>query len=179
MFEIKQLDLEGAWEIKSPIFKDDRGSFVKTVHKEFFSDHGLEWNFQEQFFTVSKKNVLRGMHFQTPPFDHVKLVRCLEGEALDVLLDLRVKSKTYGQTVSVLLNAEKANSVYVPRGFAHGFLSLKDKTLMTYSVSTTHEPKADSGVLWSSIDFAWNVENPIQSPRDQSFQSFKEFSSPF
>lgn len=179
MFELVPLSIPGAFLIKGKVISDSRGDFHKKVHREFFEDNGLEWSFAEQFYSVSHKDVIRGLHFQKPPFEHVKLVYCTGGSAVDVLLDLRKNTPTYGKTAHVNLKAGDGQTVYVPKGVAHGFHSLQDQTVIHYSVSVSHEPSADEGVLWSSIPFDWSVKKPILSSRDEKFPSFKDFKSPF
>lgn len=179
MFELEPLKIPGAFVIRGKVFTDDRGSFCKTFHREFFKSHGLEWDFAEQYYSQSKKNVVRGLHFQSPPYDHAKIVHCISGSSLDVLVDLRDYSPAYGSHVYVDLDSKESISVYAPPGLAHGFLSKADNTIMMYSVTSTHSPAHDSGILWNSIDFDWGIENPILSSRDQSFAPLKNFRTPF
>ncbi len=159
--------------------RDDRGDFHKTVYAPFFEQHGLCWSFAEQFYSVSKKDVIRGLHFQKPPYDHVKLIHCSAGRAVDVLLDLRPQSSTYGQCTDVKIEAHDGRSIYIPKGIAHGFHALADNTTIHYSVSTSYEPSADQGILWNSIPYDWGVMNPILSNRDETFPKLKDFKSPF
>ncbi|MBL7005153.1 MAG: dTDP-4-dehydrorhamnose 3,5-epimerase [Gammaproteobacteria bacterium] len=167
--------LDGLFEIENGKFKDQRGSFVKTFNKDVFSENGLECNFKESFYSVSKKNVLRGMHFQLPPHDHAKLVYVVDGDILDVALDIRRESPTYGDFFSTRLSSENAKSLYVAKGFAHGFLTLSTSATVVYLVSTGHAPKYDAGVRWDSFGFDWNgVQSPVISIRDSSFGALKE-----
>jgi dTDP-4-dehydrorhamnose 3,5-epimerase len=168
MFEVQELSLHGAFLIRGPGSKDQRGAFQKTVHKEFFEQHGLEWSFAEQFYSTSNKNVIRGMHYQIPPHDHVKLIYCVSGEATDVLMDLRAKSPTYGKCIDVRLSGGDGKIIYIPKGLAHGFLATADNTILMYSVGSIHEPAADQGIHWQSIPYDWKNENPIVSARDQA-----------
>ncbi len=179
MFEWRELGLPGVFEIIHRKFIDDRGTFLKTFNYDVFNEKNLECDFKEMFYSFSHRNVLRGMHFQTPPHDHAKLVHCLKGQILDVILDLRKNLPTYGKCVSASLSAENGNSIYIPRGLAHGFLSLEDDSLVHYSVTTTHSPAQDQGILWDSFGFDWGLKNPILSSRDQGFAKFRDFSSPF
>jgi len=152
---------------------------VKTVHASTFAQKGLRFDFREQYYSTSGIHVLRGMHFQAPPFDHEKLVYCQSGIALDVILDLRKGSPTYGKATSVSLEAESADGVYVPRGCAHGFLSLSNGTTLLYNVTVEYDKEHDSGILWSSIPFAWPVQNPTTSTRDSAFPLLEGYDSPF
>lgn len=158
---------------------DARGGFVKTLQAEQFAENGLEANFKESFYSTSHRGVLRGMHFQLPPHDHTKLVYCNTGKLVDVVLDIRKESKTYGKVFSIELNAERAQGLYIPSGFAHGFEVLEDNTMMTYLVSSVHQPSHDAGILFSSIPYQWQLKQPILSERDQQFGNLNDFVSPF
>lgn len=158
---------------------DQRGGFVKTLQSEQFEEHGLNPKFKESFYSISHAGVLRGMHFQKPPHDHNKLVYCNSGKLIDVVVDIRKQSPTYGQAYSVELNGEKPYGLYIPTGFAHGFEVLEDHTMMTYLVSTIHQPSHDAGIRYDSIPYEWNTKNPVLSDRDQSFERLESFESPF
>ncbi len=167
--------LDGVFEIENSKFEDHRGSFVKTFNKEIFSENGLDYNFKESFYSVSKQNVLRGMHFQLAPHDHAKLVYVVDGDVLDVALDIRKESPTYGSYFSIRLSSKNAKSLYMEKGFAHGFLTLSKSATVVYLISTGHAPKYDAGVHWDSFGFDWNgVQNPVTSIRDSSFDALKD-----
>lgn len=174
-------ELEGVLIIENFHASDDRGSFTKTYHKEFFQENRLCTHFRESYFSVSKKNVIRGMHFQLPPHDHEKLVYVAKGEVIDVILDLRKESRTYGKAISIILNESNQRSVYIPKGLAHGFKSIQDNTIMIYNVSTVYNNKSDFGIRYDSFNFDWKVENPIISDRDKALITFERFkdSNPF
>lgn len=166
------------------VFRDARGVFVKPFHEGLFRELGLETDFKEDFYSVSAKGVLRGLHFQTPPEDHSKLVYCSRGSVLDVALDLRVGSPSYGETFSIELNDTNGKAVFIPKGFAHGFVALTDDATVHYKVSTVHAPANDSGILFSSIGFDWSkalgsLKTPTVSERDRGFQKLADFKSPF
>ena len=144
-----------------------------------FAAHGLETKFTEEYYSVSHKNVVRGMHFQLPPMDHVKMVYCVEGEVMDAVVDLRVGSPTYGQYVLFELSAEKANSIYIPKGMAHGFCAMSEQAIMVYKVSTSYSPANDAGILWNSVGIPWPSSKVIMSARDESFLPLDKFASPF
>jgi len=167
--EFIKTKFDGLFEIKNDEFKDCRGSFVKTFHENTFHNHGLEIDFKEGFYSVSNKNVLRGMHYQIPPSDHNKLVYVTDGAILDVALDIRKDSKTYGKYFSTELSNVNKKSLYMGKGFAHGFLTLSDMATVMYLTSTVHSPECDKGILWSSFGFEWPVDDPIMSERDKSF----------
>lgn len=179
MFEIKPSKLAGCYELQPKVFEDERGRFVKIFHEQVFAEKGLETGFAEEYYSVSCKNVIRGMHFQLPPMDHVKLVYCVQGEVMDVVVDLRVGSPTYGQYAVFELSAIKANSIYIPKGMAHGFCAQSDQAIMVYKVSTIYSPAHDAGVLWNSVGIPWPTAKAILSGRDQSFPPIDKFVSPF
>jgi dTDP-4-dehydrorhamnose 3,5-epimerase/CDP-3, 6-dideoxy-D-glycero-D-glycero-4-hexulose-5-epimerase len=160
---------EGLVIIKSNVFEDERGLFLKTFNETIFKSLGLETNFKERYYSVSKRNVIRGMHFQTPPYDHVKLVNVIAGRILDVVVDLRENSKTYKQVFNVCLDAYKGEMLYIPSGFAHGFKSLDDDTIVEYFQTTEYAPNNDEGIHYNSIEFDWKCSFPIVSDRDSNF----------
>ena len=177
--EIKETIIPGCFEIIPKIFHDYRGSFVKVFNESFFKEHGLNVDFKEEYYSVSYKNVLRGLHFQIPPFDHEKIVYCVLGEVMDVAVDLRVDSITYGKHVEIILSNKDGKIVYLPRGIAHGFYVLSDFAIMVYKTSAIYSPNYDSGILWNSVPIDWPNNEPIISIRDSNFESFKNFISPF
>jgi dTDP-4-dehydrorhamnose 3,5-epimerase len=176
--ELEDLPLEGAYLIKSKPSLDTRGIFLKTYHKGMFDELGLQFDFQETYYSVSKKDVIRGMHFQTPPADHQKIVYVTDGEILDILLDLRKKSRSYGKFITIKLN-ELGSSIYIPKGLAHGFLTLSESATVVYNVSSVYSQENDTGILWSSFGFEWPVTSPIISERDKKFMELKNFVTPF
>jgi len=179
MFELRKSFLPGCFYIQPNILKDERGIFVKIFHTETFVNYGLNTNWQEEYYSTSKQGVLRGMHFQIPPHDHAKLVYCSTGEVMDVVVDLRKDSSTFGRADTFLLSAHKANMVYIPRGMAHGFYTISPVAIMHYMVETVYEPKYDTGILWSSVDVDWPVDHPLLSERDRAFMPLDKFQSPF
>lgn len=179
MFNFKQTNIAGCIEIQPKSFQDDRGRFVKVFQTLEFEKLHLSARFMEEFYSFSKPGVVRGLHFQTPPHDHEKLVYCVHGEVFDVVLDLRVGSPTYGQTQHFILNAEQANMLYIPSGLAHGFCTMSEPATLVYKVSSMHAPAHDQGILWSSIPIKWPISSPIVSDRDSKFPSLVKFASPF
>jgi dTDP-4-dehydrorhamnose 3,5-epimerase len=169
----------GLYEINPTIIKDSRGYFIKTFHHNSFTEMGLNTEWKEEYFSSSIKNVIRGLHFQTPPYEHIKLVTCISGAVLDVVVDLRKESKTFKSVFSTELNASNSKQLYIPKGCAHGFLALENNTIMHYKVSSEYNQSKDMGILWNSIDFNWKVNNPILSERDKSHPSIFDYSSPF
>lgn len=177
--EVRPTPLAGCLELRPRVFGDERGRFVKTFHAGQFRDLGLETGFREQYYSVSGRGVLRGMHFQTPPDDHAKLVTCLDGEVMDAVVDLRRGSPTYGQAYALTLSGAEATLLYVPAGLAHGFFTLSDSATLLYNVTSVHSPAHDAGVRWDSVGVAWPGAQPILSARDAAFPRLEEFDSPF
>lgn len=171
--------LNGVFIIEPDIFQDERGTFIKTFHKDTFINAGMESVFEESFFSVSRKNVIRGMHFQIPPKDHEKLIYVTRGSSTDVILDIRKGSPTYGEHVTVEMSDKNYRMVFIPKGCAHGFIAREDDTCMVYLQTTMHSKEHDTGIKFDSFGMDWNVKNPIVSKRDQGFQTLKEFKTPF
>ncbi|WP_433833731.1 dTDP-4-dehydrorhamnose 3,5-epimerase family protein [Flavobacterium anhuiense] len=153
-------------------FKDNRGEFVKTIHKETFLESKLEWEFKESFYSVSHKNVFRGMHFQYAPNDHQKLVYVVKGSIIDIILDLRSQSETFGQYFTIELSDTNRKGIYIGKGFAHGFISQEDDTIVEYHTTTVQDKDSEGGVRYDSFGFKITVNDPIISERDQSFDKF-------
>ncbi|MYM90040.1 dTDP-4-dehydrorhamnose 3,5-epimerase [Rugamonas sp. FT82W] len=172
-------EIPGCFQIIPDVRRDERGSFVKVFHEEIFRQHGLATDFAEEYYSASRRGVVRGLHFQTPPHEHAKLVYCVQGAVLDAAVDLRRGSPAYGRHITLELSAENGHMLYLPAGLAHGFCSLGEPSLMVYKVTTTYAPNNDSGLLWNSAGIPWPVQDPIMSPRDRQFATLAEFDSPF
>ena len=172
---IEKLNLEGLLLVKSDIFKDDRGFFVETYKESAFVQLGLPVFVQDNF-SVSKKNALRGLHFQLPPKAQGKLVRCLEGQIWDVAVDIRPVSPTYGQWQGVELSENSGHALFVPEGFAHGFVVLSDSARVLYKTTAEYAPELERGIIWndSDLNIAWPVSEPILAPRDAAFPKLSE-----
>ena len=158
---------------------DIRGDFVKTFHSGFFYECGLDFNIMEMYYSVSRKNTIRGMHFQVPPMEHDKLIHVVRGSVEDVIVDIRRCSVNFKKAISIRLSDAKPMSVFIPKGFAHGFKCLENDTIMLYGCSSVYDSDCDYGIRYDSIDYDWNVDNPIVSERDLSFLTLDEFSVPF
>lgn len=176
---IEDTSIVGLKIINCKIVDDNRGSFLKTFNNELFKSHDINFNIKETYYSISHKNVIRGMHFQIPPHDHIKLVYVPAGSILDVVLDLRNGSPTYGETFSCVLSANNGKAILVPKGLAHGFKSLADKTITTYMQTSCYEPNYDCGIRYDSLNFDWHCETPIISKRDLSFGTLNDFNSLF
>lgn len=177
--DIEDTEIPGCYVLQAKVLEDQRGSFVKTFHAPHFKALGLRTDWREEYFTVSSKNVIRGMHFQSPPEDHAKAVFCLTGEVLDVVVDLRRGSPTFALALSFTLSGENGRGLYLPTGCAHGFMSVSDTSGMYYKVTSAYSPDHDSGISWDSIGFDWGAHEPILSDRDRKHQSMADFDSPF
>jgi dTDP-4-dehydrorhamnose 3,5-epimerase len=171
-------NLLGVLLLDNFVSRDERGLFVKTFHAVQFQTGGIATKFRESYYSVSQRGVLRGMHFQLPPYEHDKLVYVTEGEILDVIVDLRRASPTFGQHIAVTLPAY-TQSIYIPKGCAHGFLTLSDSATVVYNVTSEYEPNADAGVHWDSFGFEWPISQPIISDRDAAFRALADMQGIF
>lgn len=174
-----QTNFSGLSILVTDCFQDSRGGFQKLFNYDFFQANGLETGFKEFYFSVSHKDVIRGMHFQLPPYDHAKLVYVSHGEIIDVVVDIRKQSATYGQCFSITLDDTLGRYLYIPRGFAHGFRSLQDGTIVNYAQTSCYSKEHDCGIAYDSIGFDWGIDNPIVSGRDLTFKRLEDFKSPF
>lgn len=177
--KIIQSRIAGCVALEYPVWKDQRGSFIKTFNKSLFQSLELEADFTECFYSISEQRVLRGMHFQRPPADQAKLIYCLGGRILDVALDLRRNSPTMGECATFELSADCYSALYLPRGIAHGFYVRESPAMVVYHVSSEYDPICDSGIHWNSFGFDWPDKDPILSSRDSAFVHLKDFESPF
>lgn len=177
--EKEALKIPGLYKIHFFKSEDSRGDFVKTFHKENFGKIGIDLEIRENFYSTSHKDVIRGMHFQTPPYQHNKLVFALQGDIVDVVLDLRKHSPTFGSYEAIQLSDKSATGLYIPEGLAHGFISKSESSILYYLTSREYAPKHDTGIRFDSFGYDWEIENPIVSQRDLDFESFKDFQSPF
>lgn len=177
--KVEKTAIEGVYILHLFNAADQRGEFVKTFHKASLSAAGLNTQFDESFYSINKKGVIRGMHFQVPPEDHDKIVYCSNGTLNDVILDIRKDSPTYGEFVKIKLSAQNHLGVYIAKGLAHGFESLEDHTIMTYLTSTMHSAAHDSGILHTSFGCEWDTTNPIINERDTQWPALQDFKSPF
>lgn len=176
-FVIKDLLL---FEVRQ--FEDERGIFFESYNQKKYQDYlGGEIEFVQDNLSISKKNVLRGLHFQSPPFSQGKLVSVLKGAVLDVAIDLRKDSETYGQHEMVELNATNGHQFWIPPGFAHGFLSIEDDTIFSYKCTNYYSPENENTLLWNDtdLDINWPIKEPLVSKKDALGTKFINFTSPF
>jgi dTDP-4-dehydrorhamnose 3,5-epimerase len=167
--------------IEPQLFKDDRGFFYESYNKNNL-DKVVNVVFVQDNESKSNKGVIRGLHFQKPPYAQTKLIRCISGSILDVAVDLRKNSKTYGKSFSVELSCENNKQLFVPKGFAHGFQVISDEAIVNYKADNFYNPKSDSGIIWNDKDLSinWSLDlKPILSEKDLKLISFKELKSPF
>ena len=167
--------------IEPTVFGDARGYFLESYNKNNL-DKVINIVFVQDNESKSNRGVIRGLHFQAPPFEQTKLVRCISGNILDVAVDLRTSSKTYGKFFSIELSSENNKQLFVPKGFAHGFQVLSETAIVNYKVDNFYNPKFDSGIIWNDKDLSidWNLDiKPILSDKDLKLISFKELKSPF
>jgi dTDP-4-dehydrorhamnose 3,5-epimerase len=165
--QIKTTSFEGLIEIFPDVFADDRGWFYEFYKEETFSKNHLHYTFVQENQSFSKKGVIRGLHFQRPPYAQAKLVTALTGKVLDVVVDLRPTSKTFKQKYYCLLESSKRNMLLIPEGFAHGFAALED-SIFFYKCSNAYNRASEAGIRWDDPDLKieWRVENPIISGKD-------------
>lgn len=173
--------IEDLWIIEPDVFGDARGYFKEAYNRASFEAIGLKMDFKQDNLSFSRKGTLRGLHFQAPPHAQGKLVSVVSGEVLDVAVDIRKGSPTYGQHVAVLLSGENHKMFYVPPGFAHGFLVLSEVCYFSYKCTEVYNKGAEGGLMWNdpSLDIQWKYENPLISEKDGFYTPFKEFESPF
>lgn len=179
MFAVEACRIPGLRLLRPHIAADARGRFVKIMHAEFFAAHGMRTDFREQYYSVSTKAVVRGFHFQVPPMEHVKLVTCLSGRVMDVVVDLRRGSPQFGSHEIFDLSEEGGAILYIPVGCAHGFLTQSASATLLYDVSSVYAPDCDRGIRWDSAGVAWPVADAIISQRDRQLPRLAEFDSPF
>ena len=175
-------DIEGLLILTPCVFEDERGVFMESFNKQKFNEAvGREVNFVQDNQSVSKKGVLRGLHFQSPPFAQGKLVRVIKGSVIDVAVDIRKNSPTYGDHVAVELTAENNEQFWIPEGFAHGFVALEDETTFLYKCTNYYAPQSEGTLLWNdpTLNIDWGISDPIISDKDAIGQEFSNFVSDF
>ncbi len=179
--EVIQTPIEGLLILKPSIFTDHRGYFFESWNKELFMNIGINLDFVQDNQSFSNKGVLRGLHFQNPPFSQGKLVRVIRGSVLDVAVDIRKESLTFGQYFSIELSEENNTIFWIPPGFAHGFVALEDNTFFSYKCTETYNKASEGSLLWSDKDLNidWKINNPIVSDKDNKAINFSNFSSQF
>lgn len=173
--------IPGPLIIEPDVFEDSRGYFFESYNRSKFHHAGIKTEFVQDNQSKSHKNVLRGLHFQNPPHAQAKLIRVICGSVLDVAVDIRKGSPTYGKYVSTILSAENKTMFFIPEGFAHGFLTLEDHTIFCYKCSNLYNKESEGCILWNDkiLNIDWGIESPIVSEKDENGQFFHEFVSKF
>ncbi len=173
--------IEGLFIIKPKVFGDRRGYFFESFQAEKLKALGIEATFVQDNESLSARGVLRGLHFQFPPHTQGKLVRVVKGSVMDVAVDLRKNSSTYGKSESVILSGENKLMVWIPEGFAHGFLTLEDDTIFQYKCTGYYNLDAEGTIMWNdpALGITWNIDRPVVSEKDSRAVPFSDFKSPF
>jgi dTDP-4-dehydrorhamnose 3,5-epimerase len=167
--------------IQPKVFEDGRGYFFESFTERSFQENGIQVSFVQDNQSLSQKNVVRGLHFQAPPFAQGKLVRVIQGAVLDVVVDIRKNSATYGEHFSIELTEANKTMLWIPEGFAHGFSTLEDNTIFSYKCTNYYNKAAEGCVLWNDIELSidWKVEQPLLSEKDKLGVVLRDFVSPF
>lgn len=172
---IKPLKFDGVFEIVFKPITDNRGYFMQVYDEELFKKYGLVTNWVQENQSLSdKKHIIRGLHFQKEPYAQTKLIRVVQGEIFDVFVDIRKSSSTYGQWGTLILSDKNYTALYLPKGFAHGFCTLTEKTFVVYKVDEYYNPQYESGIIWSdkTLNIPWPTDTPILSDKDKSLPLF-------
>jgi len=181
--KISQTDIEGLLIIEPRIFNDGRGYFYESYNKTKFTEAGVDVDFVQDNQSFSHKGALRGLHGQADPFAQGKLVRVISGRVLDVAVDIRRGSPTYGKHVSIEISGDNKLQLWIPAGFLHGFATLEDNTIFTYKVNNYYDKASEIGVIWNdpmlNIDWGISPGDVLLSPKDELLPDFNSFQSPF
>lgn len=173
--------LDGLLVFAPEIYEDDRGYFFESWNKKIFKEFGLDYEFNQDNQSLSKYGVLRGLHFQNPPYAQGKLVRVVKGKVLDVVVDIRSDSSTYGSHYKIELSETNKLIFWIPPGFAHGFITLENDTIFSYKCTSVYNKKSEQALLWSdeTLNIDWQIKKPIVSQKDQNAIKFLSFKSKF
>ncbi|MCB9189711.1 MAG: dTDP-4-dehydrorhamnose 3,5-epimerase [Flavobacteriales bacterium] len=181
--QVQTTNIEGVLILTPQVFGDSRGYFLESFNRDNFDDAigNSEFEFVQDNESMSSKGVLRGLHYQSPPYDQGKLVRVIQGEVLDVVVDIRQDSITYGQYFSITLNGTSKQMLWIPPGMAHGFASLENNTIFAYKCTEFYRPESEGCILWNDPDLSiiWGVQEPIISDKDKRGVLFRDFVTPF
>ncbi len=179
---VEEKEIEGIIIFDTYVFRDERGYFMEYYNEKMFKQNVLEnFSFKQDNISLSKKNVLRGLHFQAPPFEQGKLIQVLKGKVMDVAVDVRKGSKTYGKHLKIELSSKNHKQLWIPPGFAHGFLTLEDDTLFSYKCTNHYSKNHEMDLLWNddNLNIDWGIENPVISEKDEKATKFEDLISPF
>lgn len=176
-FEFEKQSIEDVILITPKVFGDNRGFFMETYKKSDFEKNGITGEFNQDNHSKSSKGVLRGLHYQEEPYSQAKIVRCIKGKIFDVAVDIRKDSKTFGKYVKVELSEDNKKMLYIPKGFAHGFVALSDEVEIAYKTQGEYYPQSDRGVIWNDkdININWEIDfEPILSEKDKKHPKLSE-----
>lgn len=173
--------IKGLIIIKPTVFEDNRGFFFESYNKTNYSKLGLDAEFVQDNLSKSQRGVVRGLHFQSPPTAQGKLVQVIKGSVLDVAVDIRKDSNTYGKYFSIILSEQNKTQFYIPEGFAHGFATLEDDTIFSYKCTDVYNKDSEGSIIWNDKDLNidWKIKDPIISDKDKIATSFQNLKSPF
>jgi len=176
-FEKIPTRIDDVFILEKTKFEDHRGVFIKTFSEHAFRELGLSTNFKEATYSISKKGVIRGCHYQQYPYGHAKLVNVVEGEILDVIVGIggKMNTRNRGKIFSIILSKQNNRSLYIPDGYAHGFLCLSDYAIVSYQTTSVYNVENDTGVRYDSFGFNWPIENPVLSEKDRNLKRFNDF----
>ena len=174
--KVIKTDIEGILLIRPKVFKDLRGDFRETFREERYRDAGISCKFVQDNQVHSVKNVFRGLHFQLPPYAQAKLITVIKGEIIDVVVDLRIDSKTYMKQLNIPLSADKGEQLFIPEGFAHGYFVLSDEACISYKVSAPYAPEHQAGIRWDDPELGLTeiIKNPLLSEQDRALPLLNE-----
>jgi dTDP-4-dehydrorhamnose 3,5-epimerase len=179
--QIQTTPIEGLLIIQPQVFEDPRGYFYESYNKQKFTEAGIDFEFIQDNQSLSQKGIIRGLHFQAPPFEQGKLVRVIQGAVNDVVVDIRKNSKTFGQHFLINLTAENRTMFFIPPGFAHGFETLEDDTIFLYKCTNVYNKESEGGLLWNDpfLNISWQNNDPLISDKDKILPTFENLISPF
>jgi dTDP-4-dehydrorhamnose 3,5-epimerase len=179
--QIKETEIKGLFIIQPRVFEDARGYFFESWSEKAFKEAGIETTFVQDNQSLSGKGVVRGLHFQAPPSAQGKLVRVITGAVLDIAVDIRKDSPTYGKHISIELTEKNKTMFYIPPGFAHGFATLEDNTIFAYKCTAYYDKAAEGTLLWNDAELKidWRIKDPVLSDKDRAGTPLKSFNSPF
>jgi dTDP-4-dehydrorhamnose 3,5-epimerase len=167
--------------IQPSVFEDARGHFFESYNKQVFIKNGIDAEFVQDNQSLSQTGVLRGLHFQKPPYAQGKLVRVIKGSVLDVAVDIRKNSGSYGKYFKIELNEQNKTMLWIPAGFAHGFLTIENDTIFSYKCTNIYNKESEDSIYWNDKDIGinWEIQNPNLSEKDKAAKRFIDFESPF
>jgi len=179
--EVIATPIKDLYIIQPKVFEDPRGYFFESYNKNVFEKAGISTEFVQDNQSLSQKDVLRGLHFQNPPYAQGKLVRIIKGAVLDVAVDIRKNSETYGQHFDIVLNEKNKTMLWIPPGFAHGFLTLENDTIFSYKCTNFFNKPSEDCIIWNDADLSiqWGVDKPILSDKDKEGKTFRDFKTQF